>query len=137
MAKHVKAFTYKPKIQSVKDGRCTQTIRPLGKRPVQKGDSVLFHGWEGRPYRSKWSWRLRVNVIDVKTIVIGKIGFSFLNNRKVLFLSIKEWDSSYGDNLARKDGIDPPTGKALGELFNSMYDLKEPKEFQVITWKVA
>jgi hypothetical protein len=54
--KHIKAFTYKDKIPDVKAGRCCQTIRPKGKRPVAEGDQILFHGWAGRPYRTPWDW---------------------------------------------------------------------------------
>ena len=63
MRKHVKALTYKPKIEAVKDGRCTQTIRQG--HNISVGDEILFHGWEGRSYRSKWSGRLRVTVTKV------------------------------------------------------------------------
>jgi hypothetical protein len=38
------------------------------------------------------------------------------------------------DDIARMDGISPPTGEELGKLLNSMYDLSEPKDFQIIRW---
>lgn len=55
MRKHVLPLTYAPKIPAVLDGRCTQTIR--AGRKFKTGDLVMFHGWEGLPYRSKWSFR--------------------------------------------------------------------------------
>ena len=61
MVGHVKSFTYEPKIEGVRRGEIRQTIRPKGKRPVEVGDRILFHGWTGRPYRSPWSWRLPVS----------------------------------------------------------------------------
>jgi hypothetical protein len=48
-------LTYEPKIPGVIDGTIRQTIR-VG-RKFRVGDLVSFHGWEGRPYRSKWSFR--------------------------------------------------------------------------------
>ena len=42
MRKHVMAITYPPKIEPVKDGRCTQTIRKGSK--VSVSDEILFHG---------------------------------------------------------------------------------------------
>ena len=45
-------LTYEPKIEPVKRGDCTQTIRPGRKFAV--GDLVRFYVWKGRPYWSKW-----------------------------------------------------------------------------------
>ena len=63
MRKLVMSLTYPPKIEPVKDGRCTQTIRKG--RKVAEGDEILFHGWAGLPRRSKWSWDKRVTVTHV------------------------------------------------------------------------
>ena len=53
------SLTYEPKIQPVIDGTCTQTIRTVGKAGRKSvGDLISFHGWQGRPYRSSWSWRM-------------------------------------------------------------------------------
>ena len=79
MRKHVMSITYQPKIEPVKDGRCTQTIRK-GRR-VAEGDEILFHGWSGRPYRSKWDWRKRVTVCQAIDIEISNRGIiSTVNN---------------------------------------------------------
>lgn len=77
MKKHVMAITHKPKIEPVKDGKCVQTIRK-GRR-FSVGDSILIHGWEGRPYHSKWNWRLRVEVTMAAPIVIHEEGISGVN----------------------------------------------------------
>ena len=68
MGSHVKAFTYEPKIKAVLSGVCTQTIRPLGKKIIEQGDTITFHGWEDRPYKSKWSWRLKALVSKVEYV---------------------------------------------------------------------
>ncbi len=64
--KHVKAFTYEPKIKGVLEEVIKGTIRALGQIPVEVGDSILFHGWAGRPYFSDWTWRIRVKVSKVE-----------------------------------------------------------------------
>lgn len=48
-------LTYAPKIEGVRNGTIRQTIR-TGRR-FAVGDHVSFHGWLGRPYFSKWSFR--------------------------------------------------------------------------------
>lgn len=127
--KHIKAFTYEPKIEAVRNGTCRQTIRPLGKRPAESGDIILFHGWEGRPYRSRWSWRLDVHTNYVETVLISPKGISFINT---IFggNTFREWKQL--DALAKYDGIE--SGKEMGKLFNKMYDLRGGKEFQIIRW---
>jgi len=53
--KYTLPLTYAPKIPAVLSGRCTQTIRL--ERKFRARDLIMFHGWEGKPYRSKWSFR--------------------------------------------------------------------------------
>ena len=129
MTKHQRAFTYEPKIPAVRDGRCTQTIRPKGKRPIVPGDIILFHGWEGRPYRSPWSWRMeRATVKEVIPLKVYPEGF-------VLNGSIyRPWKSKEGDELAERDFIDPPTGEELGKVLTGMHKGLDGQEFQVIRW---
>lgn len=56
--KHILPLTYEPKIPDVRSGKCTQTIRPISyTKPKQVNDLIMFHGWSGKPYRSKWSFR--------------------------------------------------------------------------------
>ena len=70
MTVHVKALTYEPKIARVLNGKIRQTIRPLSKKkPVMPGDTLLLHGWFGKPYRSPWSWRINLRVVYVETLV--------------------------------------------------------------------
>lgn len=138
MANHVKAFTYKPKIPKVLDGKCKQTIRKLG---VSEGDSILFHGWKGRPYFSEWTWRFRATVTEVLPIEIFKEGAIFEGRFSV-------WAFKPMDDLAQLDGFERLKGmnygESMGEYFNknnklpSITDWKcEPKgvDFQVIRWE--
>jgi hypothetical protein len=156
---HIKALTYKEKIPGVLSGDIRQTIRPIsynlhticGKSvitadPIRPGDKILFHGWADRPYRSPWSWRLKVNVQWVFFAKMYKEGMSCLQaqdktlNIPTHRLGFIEWDLC--DKLAQDDGI--KDGKTMGELFNKMYTLesyrgneinaKATKYFQIITW---
>jgi hypothetical protein len=161
MATHIKALTYKPKIDGVLTGKIRQTIRPITflrvekfnttihnyPKPVLEGDTILFHGWEGKPYRSPWSWRLKVKVDKMLFTKIYKEGIC-KPQEKHIFLNIpthrlgfKCWDGL--DELAQLDGI--KDGKTMGELFNEMYTLeryfgnemnmKATKYFQIIHWE--
>lgn len=126
-------LTYPPKIRGVCDGTIGQTLRPGLKYIV--GDRVAFHGWEGRPYRSKWSFRTDYfTLTEVIPVCLFSDSMAFLNlNPERLF----GWSCPEIDEIARLDGIDPPTGEALAELLNSMYKLSWEKgiPFQIIRWR--
>lgn len=126
MRKWVMSITYLPKIDPVKDGRCTQTIRKG--RKVSVGDEILFHGWAGRPYRSKWDWRKRVVVTEVYNIQIIECGI-------VMGGSYILWYSDYVCGLAEFDFIDPPTGEALRDVLFGLNGAPDsPEEYQIIRW---
>ena len=128
MTKHVKSLTYTPKIAAVLSGDCSQTIR-VG-RKVSVGDEILFHGWSGRPYRSKWDWR--------KRIVVDGIWDLLLDDETVTFIEDDfsyPWDSSIVDLMAKEDFIDPPTGEALRDVLFKLNGIpKEPVHAQIIRW---
>ena len=132
MTKHVKALTYKPKIEPVLDGRCCQTIRKGDK--IKIGDEILFHGWSGRPYRSKWDWRKRVIITKVADIKISKYGIDSIGKctgTKYKML----WDDVRLNELAAADFIDPPTGEGLRDvLFRLNKPPENPEDYQVIVW---
>ncbi|MFH1515282.1 MAG: hypothetical protein ABIG42_07465 [bacterium] len=130
--KHVMAISYQPKIEPVKDGRCTQTIRK-GHR-VDVGDEILFHGWVGRPYRSKWNWRLRVVVKESIRILISNTGISFPD--KVIKIMWSDHECAW---LAALDFIEPSTGPALRDVLFKLNGGKPPAEsevhlYQIIRW---
>ena len=137
--KYVKAFTYEPKIEGVRNGTIRQTIRPFGNQPIEKGDQILFHGWKDRPYHSAWSWRTRVIVTHVDQCEMFKQGIWF--HEGIFFRWI---DLSV---TAKKDGIKKfdytNEGISMGILFNEMYpDLPEwnqdlkGKDMEIIEWEL-
>ena len=131
MAKHVMAMTYEPKIKAVLDGRCRQTIRQGEK--VKAGDEILFHGWEGKPYRSKWNWRKRVIVRQVIPIYISDKGILLHS----LNANVYPWNSVGADKLAELDYIKPPSGNELRDVLfklNNDEPTDRPIKYQVIKW---
>lgn len=120
-------LAYNPKIRGVVDGTVRQTIRIGHKYAV--GDLVSFYGWEGVPYRSKWSFRtpyFELSEVIPITLYPGGIEIDGI---------IKPW--SQLDDLASRDGIDPPTGEALGEVLNDLYriwDRGGSIEAQILRW---
>jgi hypothetical protein len=134
--KKIRAFTYKPKIKGVRNGTIRQTIRPvhpqLGSNLTRVGDGILFHGWEGKPYRSKWSWRLDVTVKERFSIMVLDGGI--VTDTVDGVHRIQEWNSDFCNELARLDGIDPPTGRQLRRVFEDFYGDVAGMMFEVIRW---
>lgn len=132
MSKHIKAITYELKIPDVLSGKCVQTIRPEGKKPVEVGDIIIFHGWEGKPYHSKWSWRLEVTVNYVKRCWIDIRGICcWIDN----VYTKCEWGSKTLDKLAKLDGIVPAEGVELKKVLLGMHNLDGKDPFQIIRWE--
>ena len=132
MRKHVMALTYPPKIEPVQDGRCTQTIRKGDK--VSEGDEILFHGWQGLPYRSKWNNRKRVTVKSAESISISVDGIQFYDSMAMI-IRPTAWNSFWTRSLAIRDFIDPPIGEALRDvLFGLNSAPKGPEQYQIIRW---
>lgn len=128
MKKHVMAITYTPKIESVISGECRQTIRKGRKFSV--GDSILIHGWEGRPYRSKWSWRMRVEVQHIQNISIDARGI----HRASHAIPIR-WGSETLKEIVEMDFIKPATGDELKTVLFGLNGIPtEPEPYQIIRW---
>jgi len=126
MKKFVLAITYEPKIAAVLHGSCRQTIR-RGDR-FSEGDEVLFHGWEGTPYRTPWSWRKRVELVDVEDVIIDDV-------RGVQLCGIWHgWGSDNVRTLAVLDHINPPTGTGLREALNTLGSGMNYERHQIIRW---
>jgi len=123
MTTHIRSFTYGPKIKAVLDGRCRQTIRKEKKTMVIPGDRIIFHGWSGKPYYSKWSWRKTVEVVEVMIVYLDENGIQPIGGQlKGFHLSgdVYSWDSELAAVLAKEDFIYPPTGQALKETLKKL-----------------
>jgi hypothetical protein len=144
MRKHVLPLTYAPKIPAVLDGRCRQTIR--AGRKFKKGDLVMFHGWEGRPYRSKWSFRTPYYEIHtVWDIMVWRTGILFPEMKSHVDYSFEQFVTwPFLDWLAVLDGIVPATGEELGRVILEMNELVPTEnnllgelDMQVIRWTTS
>lgn len=91
----------------------------------------MITGWDGRPYRSKWSFRTPYwKVKHVFPIIIFEWGFfnKYLNESWT-------WGQWEADRIAGKDFIDPPTGEELKRVLFSMHKIPpEGLEAQIIRW---
>ena len=148
MVTHVKSLTYEPKIPRVLSGEIRQTIRIFNpNRPVKIGDTILFHGWKGKPTFSKWSWRMWVEVEVIHIIWCFREGYaySYPHGPRV------RWSEDEADQLALEDGVS--SGVELAKILEKMNATKmkelygvrrfpswedddnEGIPFQVIRWR--
>ena len=143
---HVKALTYAPKILRVLAGELTQTIRPRGRAPVAVGDTILFHGWSGKPYRSPWSWRRHTTVTAVQNVLVTRSGIALdahelsettmSDDTRIRWTEYKvtPWHDPAIDHIAQLDGFE--NGLQLGAYLNKHYYLETPTPFQIITFRL-
>jgi len=122
-------LTYGPKIAGVQDGTIRQTIR--AGRKFHVGDLVSFHGWSGKPYRSPWSFRTDYFVLTTaRNILILPGGIVFPGP---LHEEYYAWRAL--DDLAARDGIEPPTGEALRDVLLGMHTIPdEGIDAQILRW---
>jgi hypothetical protein len=125
--KHWLPLTYEPKIQGVIEGTIRQTIRAGRKYKV--GEEIAFHGWEGKPYWSPWSFRTGFFILEkTDPIRIFRNGITF-------FGEIFPWNDCVLDEIALADGIDPPTGEELGRVLSEKNKIPEDGlEAQILRW---
>ena len=135
MSRHVIAFTYLPKIQAVRAGTCTQTIRVPRKRPIESGDNLLLHGWAEKPRHSPWSWRENVTCTYCESILMDHYEGVYSCNPHRHW---EPWDSFEANQLALYDGIhrdgDLSPGQVMHHLFTEMYGVLHAKLLWVIRW---
>ena len=157
-------LTYPPKIEPVKRGECTQTIRfctisKSKKHPgkiirKQVGDRVRFYRWTGRPY---WSppeyiagYMELENVDNVRVFQHGILfyaeafnnyfGYKNKNSFSDAGTSLDHllaWNTLGVQWVATQDFIDPPTGEALRDVLIGKNG-KIPAEgapAQILRWK--
>jgi len=75
---------------------------------------------------------MRVTVVDVIPIIVYDTYFQRIGNPLMPI-----WDGKWGDLLAQKDFIDPPTGIALRDVLFKLNGGKvptEPEKYQIIRW---
>ena len=127
------ALTYQPKIESVRNGTCVQTIRTIGKSgPKSVGDLISFHGWAGKPYHSLWSWRTPYwKISSAEKILLSNSGWGQEIRDAV------PWDHPVTNMIARLDGIVPPTGIELKSVLLAKNGAFPPEGVaaQVIRWE--
>lgn len=147
MTTHITAMTYEPKIEVIKNGDCRQTTRIYNeKNPFRVDDLILIHGWEGRPYWSKWGWRRPKEPItqvidmmalkDTATFYQNPITGQLIGTASLKTISLP-WHDDVMDELARLDGIIPEIGveyKRVLEGFHDNFLPYDPVHFQIIRW---
>ena len=132
-------LTYRPKICPVRLGKIRQTIRPGVKYMV--GDQVAFHGWEGAPYRSQWSFRTSLMPLtEALAVTVTRKGMIFPHHSSprhgLVSNGLYSWRHPLVHQIARLDGIDPADGEELGRLLLGMYVIegRDARPFQIIRW---
>jgi len=131
MTTHILSMTYPPKIEGVRHGTIRQTIRRFNpERPFEIGDKLLIHGWEGKPYRSPWNWRMDAELKEV--LALDCYSDHVMQDGWLRW----SWGEMHPTWLAQKDGIEPPTGEALKAVLERFHGkfTDEPVRFQVIRW---
>ena len=133
MKKHNLSLTYAPKIAGVRAGTIRQTIRTGRKFSV--GDLVSFHGWEGRPYRSRWSFRTPyAPLLSVENITIYPL-LGIVVHQPQGGEEVCPWGGWAAASIALHDGIDPPTGAALRAVLLGLNPIPDDgAEAQIIRW---
>lgn len=130
-------LTYAPKIEAVRNGTCTQTIRVIGKAgPKHVGDLISLHGYvNGRG--TPWTWRtpyFTITLADIFKIHGWGVSFFDKDEERDILLGWCELNK-----IALADGIVPPTGEALRDVLISKNGKIPPEgiEAQVIRWDPA
>ena len=125
-------LTYQPKIGPVIRGEITQTIRTGRKFSI--GDLVRFYIWTFRPYRSP-----RITITNYAEIVYCNditINHGGINSdiRQALGYGFLPWNRL--NDLAKRDGIVPPTGEELKRVLAEKNKIPAKGiDAQIIRWK--
>jgi len=118
--KHYLAIIYQPKIPGIISGDIRCEIRVGRKDRYHVGDLVQFHGWEGRPYWSPWSWRTKFHkLIGVEEIWILPKKVKIWQEAVPEDGTPEQWIGiswEHLDRLAERDGIVPATGLELRKV---------------------
>lgn len=143
MTTHILSMTYQPKIEGVRNGTIRQTIRIYNpKRPFKVGDKLLIHGWEGRMYRSPWSWRMEEVVKELDRLDCDSDVWVLWDNYDLkhegFCSAVNPYECQHDviDAIAKADGISPATGLELKNVLERYHGkfTDKPVRFQVIRW---
>jgi hypothetical protein len=139
MTTHIMALTYEEKIEAVKAGTCRQSVRDFKPaRPKFVGEELLLHTWAGKPYRSKWDWRLRTPIVEtfciVKSIPSGWLRLGFTNKEHTNWCS-SMMSSEQIDDVARRDCVVPSTGAGLEAVLRKLNQMTRD-QFLAHVWEV-
>ena len=108
----------------MKSGECTQTIRLHNPdRPKKVGDKLILHTWAGKPYRSKWDWRLETEISELVKLRITE-GWSM---NYFLLKELRE--------IAKLDGIKIPSVDGLIDTLMKLNHLSVPELYEC-TWDI-
>ena len=138
MTTHILSLTYAPKIPLVKSGECTQTIRLHNpERPKKVGDKLILHTWAGKPYRSKWDWRLETEILALALLDWGRS----IEDAQILTQTNGVWGAYESISeaelgvIAELDGIEP-NWMHLAETLMKLNGLKKIAltEWDIIRW---
>jgi hypothetical protein len=125
--KRIIPLTYAPKIPGVIAGDIRQTIRIDA--DYQIGDLIAFHGWEGKPYRSHWSFRTPYYPVRLaEPIKILPEGIMWPIDMGIVW----EWDSQLINDLAEQDGILGKNGTGLKIVLEMFHGPIPEKGFEAI-----
>jgi len=136
MTTHILSLTYAPKIPLVKSGECTQTIRLHNPdKPKKVGDKLILHTWEGKPYRSRWGWRLETQISELILLDWGQS----IADARLSFTQGKSWvptDEIGLKNIAIWDGIKNPHWMPLMETLQNLNDMDSVRGivWDIIRW---
>ena len=145
MTTHVMSLTYAPKIEAVKSGQINQTIRLVRSLvDKKKGDKLILHTWESKPYRSKWGWRLETRIKESLLLRVDDQNewWIFDNSDFLRGLPIQpHWRQLFLDELmelAKLDGIEPPTFGGLCHTLAKLNGLNSlcGTYWNVIRWQL-
>jgi len=148
--KHILPLTCERKIDAVREGRCTQTIRTKKEdTPKKSGHWIKFHGWKDRPYYSEWNWRtpywritearpLRFELTDN---TLGYYRENAVEESRILLWSYSSnryhvLNPSWCEEIAIRDGLDSYAEMVEWLLDNSLNKVADlfTEQFRMIRW---
>ena len=147
MTTHILSLTYAPKIPLVKSGECCQTIRLHNPdKPKKVGDKLILHTWAGKPYRSKWDWRLETEISELIVLFSQWQWFGPSENRHHMTVwktFVPTWNvpsrvlkTEEVEELVRRDGIQPVEYEQLEKTLEELNGIgSTDQEFwDIIRW---